>query len=310
MMEMEHGSDDRRSLLMIVASMLIFGTIGLFRRYIPVSSAFLAFSRGILGGTILLAFTRLKGKQSREKLPRRTIFLLVLTGAIIGINWMLLFEAYNYTTVATATLCYYMQPAIVILLSPLVFKEPVTVKKGICVILSVIGMVFVSGIAESGIPPLSELKGILLGTGAAVFYAAVVIMNKKLPGLDAYEKTIIQLLAAAAVLVPYLLVSRQSFRAEWTPTAIVMLLTVGLVHTGVAYALYFGSMDGVKAQSVAVFSYLDPIVALLLSTVILKERMTFFGAAGAVLIIGAALISETDLKKTADRRDSRQKTKL
>ncbi len=299
------GTNSKKPLVMLTLSMAIFGSIGLFRRYIPLASSALAFFRGTAGALFLLAAAKIQKKRIIHHIGIKKTLCLAATGAAMGINWMLLFEAYNYTTVATATLCYYMQPAIVILLSPLVFKEPVTVKKGICVILSVIGMIFVSGIAESGIPPLSELKGILLGTGAAVFYAAVVIMNKKLPGLDAYEKTIIQLLAAAAVLVPYLLVSRQSFRAEWTPTAIVMLLTVGLVHTGVAYALYFGSMDGVKAQSVAVFSYLDPIVALLLSTVILKERMTFFGAAGAVLIIGAALISETDMKKTADLRDFR-----
>ena len=120
---MDPRSDERRSLLMIVASMLIFGTIGLFRRYIPVSSAFLAFFRGILGGMILLAFTRLKGNRNGERLPRRSVSLLILTGAIIGINWMLLFEAYNHTTVATATLCYYMQPTIVMLLSPLLFRE-------------------------------------------------------------------------------------------------------------------------------------------------------------------------------------------
>ena len=190
-----------------------------------------------------------------------------------------------------------MQPTIVILLSPLIFKESIPSKKWVCVILSIIGMIFVSGFIESGIPPLSEAKGILFGIGAAVFYAAVVIMNKKLPGLDAYEKTIIQLLSAAVILVPYLLISRQSFHVEWTPTVIVMLLIVGFVHTGAAYALYFGSMDGVKAQTVAVFSYLDPVAALLLSTVILHERMTFFGIAGAVLIIGAALIGEIDIKR-------------
>ena len=120
-------------------------------------------------------------------------------------------------------------------------------------------------------------------------------MNKKLPGLDAYEKTIIQLLSAAVILIPYLLISRQSFHVEWTPTVIVMLLIVGFVHTGVAYVLYFGSMDGVKAQTVAIFSYLDPIMALLLSTIILNERMTVFGIVGAILIIGAALIGEIDM---------------
>ena len=224
MMEMEHGSDDRRSLLMIVASMLIFGTIGLFRRYIPVSSAFLAFSRGILGGTILLAFTRLKGKQSREKLPQRTIFLLILTGAIIGINWMLLFEAYNHTTVATATLCYYMQPTIVMLLSPLLFREKLTVRKSVCALIAVIGMVLVSGVTEGGNRPEGHLKGVFLGLGAAVCYASVIILNKKVSGVDPWRKTTIQLISAGAVMIPYLLLTG-GFSAEGVSALTVILIS-------------------------------------------------------------------------------------
>ena len=290
------SASNKKSLLMLTLSMAIFGSIGIFRRHIPLTSSSLAFFRGILGALFLLAVARILKKQVNHHIGLKKTILLVISGAVMGVNWILLFEAYNYTTVATATLCYYMEPTIVILLSPLFFKESITAKKWACVLLSIIGMILVSGIVESGIPQLSELKGILFGLGAAVFYAAVVIMNKKLPGLDAYEKTIMQLLSAAVVLVPYLLTSSQSFQVEWTPMVIAMLLIVGFVHTGVAYALYFGSMDGVKAQTVAIFSYLDPIVALLLSSILLNERMTVFGIAGAVVIIGAALIGEIDLK--------------
>ncbi|MBR5968812.1 MAG: EamA family transporter [Lachnospiraceae bacterium] len=287
------ASNNKKSLWMLALSMVIFGSIGIVRRYIPLSSSLLAFFRGVLGALFLFILAKTQKKHIKHRIGVKQTLLLVLSGAAIGLNWMLLFEAYNHTTVATATLCYYMQPTIVILLSPFVFKEAITAKKWVCVILSVIGMIFVSGIMESGIPPLSESKGVLFGLGAAVLYAAVVIMNKKLPGLDAYEKTVIQLLSAALILVPYLLISRQSFQVEWNPTVIAMLLIVGVIHTGVAYALYFGSMDGVKAQTVAFFSYLDPVVALLLSTVILRERLGFFGIAGAILIIGAALIGES-----------------
>ena len=306
------STNSKKSLWMLTLSMAIFGSIGIFRRFIPLSSSGLAFFRGILGALFLLAVAKIQKKRVIHRIGMKNTLRLVITGAAMGVNWLLLFEAYNYTTVATATLCYYMQPTIVILLSPMIFKEAITAKKWVCVVLSVIGMVFVSGFMESGIPPLSEAKGILFGLGAAVLYAVVVIMNKKLPGLDAYEKTVIQLLSAAAVLVPYLLISGQSFQVEWTPTVIVMLLIVGFVHTGVAYALYFGCMDGVKAQTVAIFSYLDPIVALLLSAVILNERMTVFGIAGAVLIIGAAMISETSIKRedAALRRDDPAKHRI
>lgn len=285
--------NDKRSLVMLTLSMAIFGSIGVFRRYIPLSSAALACFRGAAGAAFLFAVAKIRKKRISHGIGIRKILLLAFTGAVMGLNWILLFEAYHYTTVSTATLCYYMQPTIVVLLSPLLFRERITLKKGICAALSLAGMVLVSGIVTGGFPSASELKGILLGLGAAALYATVVIMNKKLAGIDAYEKTIIQLLSAGAALVPYVLAGGQVISGEWTPAVIAMLAVIGVVHTGVAYALYFGSMDGLRAQTVAIFSYLDPIVALVLSAVVLGERMTVYGAVGAVLIIGAAVAGET-----------------
>ena len=272
--------------------MLIFGTIGIFRRYIPLSSAFLAFSRGILGGLFILAFVRLKRGKAEERLPVRTVIWLAATGAVMGINWILLFEAYNHTTVAVATLCYYMQPTIVVLLSPLIFRERLTGKKAVCAAVAIAGMVLVSGVIGGGEAQAGSLQGILLGLGAAVFYSGVVIMNKRISGIDAYQKTIIQLLTAGAVMIPYLLLTN-GFSSEGVSTrTVILLLVVGLVHTGIAYVLYFGSMDGLKVQSVAIFSYIDPVSALLFSAIFLKEPLSAMGIIGAVMIIGSAVISE------------------
>ena len=204
---MDHKANDRGSILMLIASMLIFGTIGVFRRYIPVSSAFLAFSRGILGGLCILVFARVKHKNAGEKLPPRVLPVLVLSGMLIGINWILLFEAYNHTTVAIATLCYYMQPTIVMLLSPVVFREKLTGRKAVCAAVAILGMVLVSGVIGGSSAGSSSLKGILLGLGAALFYSAVVIINKKFRGVDAYRKTTVQMLSAGMVMVPYLLLT-------------------------------------------------------------------------------------------------------
>lgn len=291
--------NDPKSLLMLVLSMVIFGSIGIFRRFIPLPSAALACFRGICGSAVLFVAAKMRKRKIRNGIGKKKILGLALTGALIGLNWLLLFEAYRYTTVATATLCYYMQPTIVILASLFVFGEKLTRVKGLCVTLSLVGMALVSGIVENGVPPLTELKGILCGLGAAALYAAVVIMNKKLPGVDAYEKTVIQLLAAAGVLVPYLLINPEPLPAALTVTEGLMLLIVGVVHTGLAYALYFGSMDGVRAQTVAIVSYLDPIVALFLSALILREGLTLWGVAGAVMILGAAFLSALDWRKTA-----------
>ena len=287
---MKNKTDDPRSVLMFVATMLIFGTIGVFRRYIPVSSAFLAFIRGGIGGLSILAFTQWR-KKGRGKIPSRVLPVLVFTGMMIGANWILLFEAYNHTTVAVATLCYYMQPTIVTLLSPLVFRERLTVKKAICAVVAVAGMVLVSGVT-GGSGQGGNFRGILLGLGAAVFYSGVVMMNKKMQGIDAYRKTTVQMLSAGLVMAPYLLLTG-GFSAEGiTPGSVLLLLVVGIVHTGIAYVLYFASMDGLRVQSVALLSYIDPVSAMLFSAFLLREPLSLLNIIGAVMIIGSAVAGE------------------
>ena len=315
---MTEQTNDRRSLGMFIASMLIFGTIGVFRRFIPLPSALLAFARGILGGLFLWLFVKLRddfrrtpsvSAGPRDPASRRSanraqsqkgdgerpapgvMLRLVITGAMIGINWMLLFEAYNYTTVAVATLCYYMQPTIVILLSPFVFRERLTGKKALCAAVSIAGMVLVSGVIGSGGQSVN-MRGIALGLGAAFFYAAVVIMNKKTPGTDPYQRTTIMLLSAGIVMLPYLFLTDGFSGAGFTPTSILLLLVLGVFHTGIAYAMYFGSMDGLHVQTIAVFSYIDPVSALLFSALLLREPVSALNIVGAVMIIGSAIISE------------------
>lgn len=292
-------NDSKKSYIIFIASVLIFGTIGIFRRYIPLSSGMLAFLRGLLGAGFLAVYKRFYQKNRSYNISSKNMVLLLITGALIGLNWMLLFEAYNYTSVSVATLCYYMQPTIVILLSPLVFSEKLTGKRMICALAAVIGMVLVSGVIGGGAGQDGDLKGIACGLGAAALYATVVILNKRIHVDDAIDKTIVQLITAAAVMMPYLALSgrgQMEFDSIGT-TTVIMVLIVGIIHTGIAYALYFGSMENLKAQSVAVLSYLDPVFALILSAVILGERMTVFGIIGAVLIIGSAIISETGNKE-------------
>lgn len=232
----------------------------------------------------------------REKLSaeaiRRNLGFLVISGALIGFNWILLFEAYQYTTVATATLCYYMAPVIVVLVSPFLFKEKLTPLKAVCVAVALAGMVFVSGIPQSGFGGMQELKGILLGLGAASFYAIVVILNQYIKDISAYDKTIMQLGMAAVAILPYTLLTENFADISFTPIAVLMLLFVGIVHTGIAYTLYFGSMSGLKAQTIALFSYIDPVVAIILSAVILQENIGLWGVIGAVMVLGSTMVSE------------------
>ncbi len=283
-----------KALFSLIASMLIFGTIGIFRRYIPLSSGLIAFSRGLIGFIFLLIFIKLtKTPFSLGNVGKKFGFLC-LSGALMGFNWILLFEAYNFTSVATATLCYYMAPVFVILASPFLFGEKLTKKKILCVFGAFSGMIFVSGVTEGVSLGTSELKGVLLGVGAAILYASVVVMNKKSGEVPPFEKTVIQLGSSAAVILPYTLLAEKTEVSGISAGAVMMLLLVGVLHTGIAYALYFGSIGSLPAQTTAIFSYIDPVFAIILSAFLLGEKMTFFGMIGAALILGSAILSETN----------------
>ena len=277
---------------MLIASMAIWGSLGLFRRAIPLPSSVLAFVRGVAGSLFLILFVKARGGRVNAGMTRKQIAWFGTAGAIMAFNWILLFDAYNYTSVAVATLCYYMMPVFVTLASALLFGEKLTARKLLCVAVCVAGMLLVTGVAEGDAPTGSEIRGIVMGLAAAVLYSTVVLMNKKMPGIDAYEKTIVQLIGAAVIMVPYILVTEDVTALSLDGRGALMLFIVAAVHTGIAYALYFGCMDDLKAQTVAIFSYVDPIVAVLLSAFVLGEPLSALGVLGVVLVLGAAVVSE------------------
>ena len=289
---MAERKNDKRSMGMLIASMAIWGSLGLFRRAIPLPSSVLAFVRGVAGSLFLILFVKARGGRVNTGMTRKQIAWFGTAGAIMAFNWILLFDAYNYTSVAVATLCYYMMPVFVTLASALLFGEKLTARKLLCVAVCVAGMLLVTGVAEGDAPTGSEIRGIVMGLAAAVLYSTVVLMNKKMPGIDAYEKTIVQLIGAAVIMVPYILVTEDVTALSLDGRGALMLFIVAAVHTGIAYALYFGCMDDLKAQTVAIFSYVDPIVAVLLSAFVLGEPLSALGVLGVVLVLGAAVVSE------------------
>ena len=279
--------------LKLIGAMGIFGTVGIFVRYIPLPSATIAFFRSVLALAFLLPLVFITGKKVSigevwEKLP-----LLCLSGVALGGNWILLFEAYRYTTVATATVCYYLAPMFLLLASPLL-GEKLTGRKLLCIGTALLGMVCLSGILKGGI--VSPV-GLLFALGAAVLYATVVFLNRLTGQVESYTRTIVQMATAAVVIFVYMLCTGQSVAVMLTNTQWILLMVVGIVDTGVAYAMYFGSVKDLPTQTVAVFSYLDPVISVLLSALVLREKMDLFGIIGTVMILGSALYSELDSAK-------------
>lgn len=264
-------------------AMVVFGTLAPFVRQIAVSSGELALYRAILGAGLIgvyLAATR----QSLPKGNRREVALLLFSGAAMGINWILLFEAYRYTTVSTATLCYYFAPVIVTVLSPLLFRERLTRRQVLCFVMATLGLVLITGMERGG-----SVKGVLFGLGAAVFYAAVVLLNKYIRGVDGIQRTFFQFLAAIVTLIPYVALTGGVTLSRLDTPGWLCLLTVGLVHTGITYCLYFSSLKAIPGQRAAILSYMDPLVAVLVSVTVLREPLTWQQALGGSLILGFTL---------------------
>jgi drug/metabolite transporter (DMT)-like permease len=289
--------NSKKAVVGVVVTMLIFGTIGIFREFTPLPSGLLSMARGLIGAAFLFAVMLISRANTKISTSKKNLILLVTSGAMIGVNWILLFEAYRYTTVATATLCYYMAPIFVIVMSSFIYKEKLTARKICCTLAALVGMVFVSGVAETGIGNIGDMRGVILGVLAAVFYSSVVLMNKSLGSVPAYDKTIVQLIGAAVVILPYCLATVDMGSLSFDKNSIIMLAIVSIVHTGISYTAYFGSMKNLQSQTIAIMSYIDPIVAVILSAVFLKEQMTILDIIGAVMILSATFLSEINLRK-------------
>ena len=284
--------------LEMIASMVIFGTIGLVRRSIPYSSAMIAFFRGIIATLVLLLVHVIRRQPFDKAALKSNMVKLLVSGAMIGFNWVLLFEAYRYTTVSVATVCYYMAPVFIMISSPFTLGEKITLKKAICIILALFGVVLVSGVLEPGtVTSKDNLKGVLFGLGAALLYACVVTINKEIKGVSGMDRTIFQMGPAALAVLPYWLLTDNISAIALEAEPVIMLLAAGLINTALAYDLYFASIQNISAQSAALMSYIDPVVAIILSATLLREGMSALSVIGVIMVLGSAVAGETTLAK-------------
>lgn len=285
---------------MLIISMAIFGTIGLFVRNIPLASGEIALYRAVLAAVLIGIYLLVSKQKFDFSKMKKELPLLLFSGVAMAFNWILLFEAYKYTTVSVATLSYYFAPVIVTVVCPFLFKEKMTLKQVVCFVMSTAGIVMITGIGDLS-AGTSHFTGIMFGLGAAVLYATVIIMNKFIKNVEGIHRTFLQFLAAIVVLVPYVLLTGgiNVQGLEWKGLG--CLLIVGLLHTGVTYCLYFSSLKELPGQTVAILSYIDPLLAVLVSVTILREPMTFWQIIGGILILGFTLWNEMPEKETTKK---------
>ena len=275
---------------MLITSMAVFGTLAPFVRSISVSSGELALYRAVLAATLIALFLLVTKQPIPFRSIRKEVPLLLLSGAAMGFNWILLFEAYKSPPVSNATLSYYFAPVLVTLACPVLFRETLTKKQLLCFFMSTLGIVLITGTGGTG--GSNHLLGILFGLGAAVLYATVILVNKFIKTVDGIHRTLLQFLAAIVVLVPYVLSTGGITLGGLNATGWGNLLIVGLVHTGITYCMYFSALKELPGQKAAILSYIDPLVAVIISVTVLGESMTIPQILGGCLILGFTLWNE------------------
>ncbi|MBS4212365.1 MULTISPECIES: DMT family transporter [Neobacillus] len=280
-----------KSKIQFILSMIIFGTIGLVVRNIDLSSSERALLSSFIGCLfLLLIFFVIKKKLSWNLVKSNALFL-ILSGISLGGNWIFLYQSYDHTTIANATLGYYFAPVFVMLLSPFVLREQLSIKKNVCIGVAIIGMLMIVG---EGLRASSsdDLLGLSFGLIAAAFYAALLLLNKFIKDMGKLELTIIQLGTTTLLLMPYVFWTSGFGIFEVSSSSIPFILILGIINTGIGFWLFFSGMEGLKGQSIAMLSYVDPFVAILISAIILQEQMTIIQVLGGVLLLGSTFVSE------------------
>lgn len=278
----------KRSYFKYIFGLLLFGSNGIVASRIALSSYEIVLLRTMIGSLLLLAiFFLTKGKLTFYNYKMESINLII-SGIAMGTSWIFLYEAYARIGVSIASLLYYCGPVIVMVLSPLLFREKLTTYKVLGFLSVLCGVFLVNGNAFDG---TGDTFGIMCGLLSAVMYSVMVIFNKKAASITGLENAALQLFISfltVAVFVGF----KQGFAMEIQSTSILPILVLGLLNTGIGCYFYFSSIGKLPVQTVAICGYLEPLSAVLFAAVILKETMLPLQIFGAILILGGAFVGE------------------
>lgn len=272
--------------ILYILSMLIFGTGGYVFSHISLAASQAVLFRTLLGGLLLTALVLIRGGFNRSAVRSDAISLL-LGGSCLGANWIALFESFRLLNVSLATLIYYGGPMLVLLLSPVLFREKLSGQKIVSVCIVGVGLLCISGSIAAG---KMSLPGLLTAVISAVFYASLIVCNKRVRHTGGMQTAAIELDIAFVVVLIYMLLTTGIPHPQ--PTDLPFIAVFGLVNTGLAYLLYFSGLQKLPGQTIALLSYIDPASALLFSALLLHEILTPLQVFGAVLIIGGAVYGE------------------
>lgn len=280
-----------QSKIQFILSMIIFGTIGLVVRKIDLSSSERALLSSLIGCLFLTVLFFMMKKKISWHLMKSNASILLFSSIALGGNWIFLYQSYDHTTIANATLGYYFAPVFVMILSPIILKEQLSLNKVVCIMVAIMGLVLIVGEGLSA-SKTEDLFGLFYGLVAAAFYAALLLLNKFIKGMEKLELTIIQLGTTAILLMPYVFLTSGFGMFNVSSASIPFIFILGIFNTGIGFWLFFSGMEKLKGQSIAMLSYVDPFVAILISALVLQEQMTMLQMLGGALLLASTFISE------------------
>lgn len=279
---------NKKALSVYIFSMFLFGTNGIVASFILLSSYEIVLFRTLLGTLSLAAIFLIRGGKFHIREYKKDFLYNFLSGIAMGSSWMCLYEAYARMGVSIAVLIYYCGPVIVMMLSPLFFNEKLHLRTVFGFLTVLVGVIFINGIAASD---RVNAGGVLCSVGAALFYSSLVILNKKCKNITGLENSVIQLFAAFVVVAAFVGL-KQGYSIKVVPSQWWLIILLGVVNTGLNCYMYFATIAKLPVQSVAIFSYIEPLSAVVFAALILGERMNAAQILGALLIIGGAIFAE------------------
>lgn len=269
--------------------MLLWGSIGIFTRCINLSPVMIAFLRAVI--SLPLLWIIIKMKDVGQKIVIKEAIPYLISGVMLGLAWAALFYGYKKMSISTAIVIYNMCPVYVMILSPLVLKEKISNLQKIVIGISFVGLLLVIGITrlDNG-----QMTGAIFSGISGILYACIVMMNRWNRTKTSYTKaTFVQMVAATIILLPCIALEGDiNGILSLDPVGYVFILVLGIVHTGIAYSLYFSVYDKMSSMEIATYSYLEPAFGIILSLLVLREMMTLSQVIGAGLILGSTYLGE------------------
>ena len=278
----------KKAYIKYIAALILFGFNGIVAHHISLTSYEIVFFRTMIGSFLLMIIFFLNKGKCYFIQYKKQFFFLVVSGVAMGVSWMFLYEAYRQVGISIASLAYYCGPVIVMVLSPVIFRERLTYTKIIGFLAVLVGVFLVNGqVVDNG----THVRGLFFGSMSAIMYAIMVIFNKKAKDITGLEKSMLQLFISFLT-VSIFIAYKQALVIRIPATDVIPILVLGLLNTGLGCYLYFSSIGDLPVQTVALCGYLEPLSAVVFSVIILKENLLIVQVVGATLIIGGAFFGE------------------